>query len=527
MSRNLLLSYLLQTAHRGDGVADAELLRRFAAERDEAAFELLVRRHADAVWKACRGVAGQHADAEDAFQATFLALARRAGAVRGSAAGWLHRVAVRAALKVRAKAGRAGLPLTSDVPAPANDRTDAAAVHEEVARLPDRYRLPVVLCDLEGRTHAEAAAELGWPVGTVSVRLSRARNQLRGRLERRGVAGAVALTAGGSAPAALIRTTAAVGAAPSAAVASLTTGVLIAMQTAKLKWAAVAAVGMIGLAGGGTLWAVGAGDAPKPAAKAPDPPPKAAAKPAPPDLKGTWVTTVTTTGTIDGKEQPPRTWEQRTIITADRIIELDEDGFIQMESKYVLGSTGAADTINFTDPRRGLFEGVYRRTGDRLRVVYTYFGLGKTLNIDTAAPDSGWDLTRVAGVPAVLPVQRYPNDDGWFWILPPEYQPASKATSDGVAFNYDKDADGAAVVTLATGTGFGVLARGRPDYRIVLYDANKTRYLPAAAGSVSAGSQRDQAVVTLARWRMDPTVLPADKVKLIGIEQSLKADPAK
>src|SRR5688500_11045497 len=125
-----------------DGAADARLLRRYADTRDEAAFELLVRRHADLVWGACRGVLRREADAEDAFQATFLALARKAGSVRGaSAAGWLHRVAVHAALKLRARAARdapAGLP---DVPAPAGPDPDlVSAVHEELAGLGDRYR---------------------------------------------------------------------------------------------------------------------------------------------------------------------------------------------------------------------------------------------------------------------------------------------------------------------------------------------------------------------------------------------------
>src|SRR3954470_20327234 len=127
-----------------EGVADADLLRRYAHGRDEAAFELLVRRHADLVWTVCLGVLRREADAEDAFQATFLALARKAGSVRGaSAAGWLHRVALRAALKVRARVARAAPAELPDLPAPAGPDPDlAAAVHEELAGLGDRYRLP-------------------------------------------------------------------------------------------------------------------------------------------------------------------------------------------------------------------------------------------------------------------------------------------------------------------------------------------------------------------------------------------------
>src|SRR5262245_46307337 len=182
-----LLRFLFAAAP--EGVPDADLLRRFAATRDEAAFELLVRRHADLVWKVCRGVLRQDADAEDAFQATFLALARRADAIRTPcAAGWLQRVAVHAALKQKAKRFRnAEFPEQVESVA-ARDPELAAVVHEELANLPEAFRLPVLLCDLEGHTHAEAAKQLGWPIGTVSGRLSRARDRLRERLTRRGVA---------------------------------------------------------------------------------------------------------------------------------------------------------------------------------------------------------------------------------------------------------------------------------------------------------------------------------------------------
>src|SRR5215208_5254241 len=146
---------------------DAELLRRFAAERDQAAFAVLVRRHGPLVWGVCRNLLPRDADAEDAFQATFLALIRSAGSIRRTEAlgGWLHGVAYRVALKARrAAARRRKREHAAAVPEPSSPVPDAAwddlqaAVHEEVCQLPDRLRLPFVLCGLQGRPQTEAAA---------------------------------------------------------------------------------------------------------------------------------------------------------------------------------------------------------------------------------------------------------------------------------------------------------------------------------------------------------------------------------
>ncbi|MBA4182287.1 MAG: hypothetical protein C0506_17025, partial [Anaerolinea sp.] len=158
---------------------------------------------------------------------------------------WLFRVAVRVASRARS---RAPVLPPVDRPTPAGEvgQTDAvAAVYEEVARLPDKYRLPVLLCELEGQTHAEAATRLGWPVGTVSGRLSLARRLLRDRLTRRGIMPAIAVLAlarAGSAPAASVQSSvASAGGGPvPPAVASLTEGVLTAMRWAKLKLVATA-----------------------------------------------------------------------------------------------------------------------------------------------------------------------------------------------------------------------------------------------------------------------------------------------
>ncbi|AMV29409.1 ECF RNA polymerase sigma factor SigE [Gemmata sp. SH-PL17] len=174
---------------------DAELLARFVADRDAGAFELLVWRHAGLVLRTCRGVLGNRHSAEDAAQAVFLALARQAASVgrSGSVAGWLFRVARRIAVRA---ARRSTLPIapTADLDAiPEGHSTSTSdpdldrVLHEELARLPDVYRSPVLLCFFEGLSHADAAHRLGWPVGTVAGRIARAKDVLAARLTRRGV----------------------------------------------------------------------------------------------------------------------------------------------------------------------------------------------------------------------------------------------------------------------------------------------------------------------------------------------------
>ena len=184
-----------------DGESDADLLRRFAASRDELAFAALLRRHGPMVWAVCRHLLPDAADAEDAFQATFLALVRSAGSIHRGAAvgGWLHGVAVKVATKVKRSAVRrkqreqraAGGEADRSVPE-ATWETLLAAVHEEVRRLPDPLRAAFVLCDLEGVRQPDAAVRLGWKPGTLTGRLARARQLLLERLASRGLAPLVA-----------------------------------------------------------------------------------------------------------------------------------------------------------------------------------------------------------------------------------------------------------------------------------------------------------------------------------------------
>jgi RNA polymerase sigma factor (sigma-70 family) len=185
---------LVEAQHAGD-LTDRQLLERFAGRHDETAFALLVRRHGPMVLRVCRRVLGHWHDAEDACQAAFLILARKAASVcwQDSAGGWLFRVAHRLALKMRAGADCRRTRELPDVPGPDPAGESAcrelrAVVDEELSRLPEKYRLALVLCQCEGKTRAEAARQLGWKEGAVKIRLERGRAMLRARLTRRGLA---------------------------------------------------------------------------------------------------------------------------------------------------------------------------------------------------------------------------------------------------------------------------------------------------------------------------------------------------
>jgi RNA polymerase sigma factor (sigma-70 family) len=258
----------LVAARHADSTPDRGLLERFVASRDEAAFEALVRRYGPMVYGVCRRVLRHPEDTEDAFQAAFLVLARQAAAVRksDSLGSWLHGVAYRVAANLRRDLARrrsreavGADPPESAAAAEVSWQDVRVALDEELARLPERFQAPLVLCYLEGKTRDEAARELGWSVGTLRGRLERGRDLLRSRLTRRGLGLSAALLgaaltqdASAAVPATLIGAAAkvAAGAVPPL-VAALAGGVLRTMFVAKVRTVAVLlfAVMAIGTAG--------------------------------------------------------------------------------------------------------------------------------------------------------------------------------------------------------------------------------------------------------------------------------------
>jgi RNA polymerase sigma factor (sigma-70 family) len=193
-----LIQWLRKSATRRDidALSDAHLLERFAFECDATAFEILVQRFGPMVFGVCRRILGDVHAAEDAFQATFLVLARKAPSLlrRSLVGNWLYGVAYRTAKRAKADAARRH---SHERQAPMSSRSDPleevvwrdlrSVLDEEIQDLPAKYRRPFVLCYLEGRTSEEAARELGWPLGTLFTRLARARELLRHRLTRRGI----------------------------------------------------------------------------------------------------------------------------------------------------------------------------------------------------------------------------------------------------------------------------------------------------------------------------------------------------
>jgi RNA polymerase sigma factor (sigma-70 family) len=295
------LTHLMSRLGQGDSngmrsAADGELLTLFVAERNEEAFAELVYRHSGLVFGVCRRVTGNHHLAEDAFQAVFVVLAAKAAAVRPphAVAAWLHGVAWRTASRARTMADRrrrrevvvSALP--EPIPRSPEEMPDAVAVlDEEIARLPAHYRLPLVMCELQGQSRKEVAGRLGIPEGTLSSRLAHARKVIANRLRQRGIALSVAgLTAvltqaaSGQAPVALAAnvTAAATRGTIPAHVTKLSHGVLRIMFLDKLKTTIPLAVLVAGLVACAAIAAVPRSQPPEPPQILPTPPVILAAK---------------------------------------------------------------------------------------------------------------------------------------------------------------------------------------------------------------------------------------------------------
>jgi zinc protease len=393
------------------GLGEAQLLERFLAHRDEAAFEAILHRHGPMVLGVCRRVLDDPHDAADAFQTTFLILVKKARSIRDRdvLGTWLHgvahRVAVRAKVNARTRRTRERAAAEgTDVEQPGADRLEVnelrSLIDAELDRLPTRYRQPVILCDLEGQTHEQAAAHIGCPVGTVKSRLSRGREQLRSRLVRRGVAPSAGLLASMLAaesahavPVELINLT--LGAATklaagnaiaagtfSAGVATLLKGVLRSMFLTKLKFAAGALV-TVGLTVAGAYAIVGHGPAgPRPGEPAAVFAPAQAASAPAPAAAERGVERFQLDNGLKVILRPVKSAGQTALIVVYSIGgDHDPEGRSGLthwvEHLYVTASAGTAKARTAEEFARLYPDGANGQTGDRYTVIAAMFPRGK------------------------------------------------------------------------------------------------------------------------------------------------------
>ncbi len=406
-----LQRFLRRVAQPAGDTTDADLLRRFASRHDEAAFTALVQRHGPMVMGVCGRVLSYH-DAEDAFQATFLVLAKKARSVGRPEllANWLYGVAYRTALRARSrnaerrrKESRAVPPLATDPTADAAWADLRPVLDEELSRLPDRFRVPFVLCYLQGKTNEEAAQALGCPKGTVLSRLSTARERLRSRLTRRGVtlsAGVLAAVlcasrTSAAVPAASVgpAVKAALGVAAgqtaglvSAEAAALMKGTLRAMLLSKLKFVALAAVAAVALGG---VVLTHRSDGGEPVKK--EVPAEAPANAKPPKdedaIQGTWKLVRLDQVNHEPTKDDKAAWEAgviKAVITADKIVYPDKS-----EATYKLDPTATPKRIDVTvkdDGKTVTVPGIYSLDGDELRLCIGRAG--------DAKPPASFDITK-------------------------------------------------------------------------------------------------------------------------------------
>jgi RNA polymerase sigma factor (sigma-70 family) len=556
-SLNRALRHLcrLATVQSARELADHELLKRFIGEKDEAAFAVLVERHGRMILGVCRRALGSAHDAEDACQTTFLVLAQKASSIRKTTSlpSWLHGVASRVAANLKRermrRCRRERESHRPPIPDPATEvswREVQTVLDEELERLPERWRAPLILCHLQGRTRDEAAQQLGLSVPCLHGQLVRGRTALCKALTRRGIAlsGALLATAvaegvsrAALSPALVLDTAKAAvllsgGRAlntglVSTEILSLAQGVIRNMFLTKLKVGAAALLcaGLLLTALGSSLTSVGAEEQ----KKAPAQPFPGAARQAseehaaavppvsPPADKdraamvGTWESTETVTRRIGDKVFPPEERKVRWVVTDDKFIRTSSDGFIEQEWRYQLDPTMGPKAIDLVNPIDGTFQGVYVLDGDTLKVQLGREP-GKRPAELPAKFASLWHFKRVSTTPAKV-TWRFPNDPGCLWVAEPSAGWLSMSLR-GMVCVYETDSDGAAVITLA-----GALPRAQPpEYRPVLLDAGNERHIPERMRFGGGSGRGDGVAVALSRWRMDPKVLPARKVARIGIE---------
>jgi RNA polymerase sigma-70 factor (ECF subfamily) len=375
-----------QTAGR---LSDRQLLEQFLARQDESAFTALVQRHGPAVLSLCRSLLRHLQDAEDVFQATFLVLARKAGSIRKreSLGSWLYGVAHRLASKAKARAARHGvreLAAAEEAEAPAADdmtwRELRLVLHEELSRLPEKYRSPLLLCYWEGMTQEDAAVQLGWSKGTLKERVHRARELLRGRLTRRGVTLSAGLVtamlcgrAGTAAEAlALVNPTTRAALAFAAgkqafagglsAAAALAEGVIRTMLLTKVKIAAAVllTLGLLG-AGAGVVGqqALSAGEGANGGKAAP-----AQAQADKERLQGTWVLQ---SGKSKGEDAPASFVGALKLVFAGDKVTVQFNANAKKEGTFTLNATAKPKEIDLVENGKPTL-GIYRLQGDELTV---------------------------------------------------------------------------------------------------------------------------------------------------------------
>ena len=358
---------------------DAALLTRFAASGDSRAFAALVERYGGLVLGVCRRTAGHEQDAEDAFQATFLVLARKAGAIRRreSVGPWLYGVASRVGHKAReASAQRRSRETTLDEalaagPMAAEFDELLPILDEAVSRLPPRFQRPLVLCYFQGQSTEAAARALGCPKGTVLSRLARARDRLRSHLARRGIAVSVAAltailaaqaTAAVPLPLAYSTIQSATPAAAgtvSATAAALAKGVLMTMRIAQVLRLTAMTVALAAAGGVGLLATQAWADKP-------------ATKEAKATLDGTWqVTAVTKNGVEAGKDEV----EAAKLVLSGETFAMHQ-GANTMKGTFRVDPTQSPATIDLVLSEGGdageMHVGIYELHGDKLRICMTH-----------------------------------------------------------------------------------------------------------------------------------------------------------